>query len=65
MNVTAEVDPAVTSNHTFRHKGGEVKYGISYASDKEFEQNKANQSLMPWHDLENKDISHELKIAEI
>ena len=42
------------------------RYGISYAPDTELAQDKVNRSFGPWawHDLENKVISHEPKVAD-
>ena len=68
LTLTPKVDPALTSNHTFRYKGGGIytkynKRGISYAPDMELAQGKVNRSFVPWHDLENQVIYHEPKIA--
>ena len=40
------------------------RYGISYAPDTELAQDKANRSFGPWHELENKAISEEPKVAD-
>ena len=66
--MTPEVDPAVTSHHIFDTTEVELtnysKYGIGYAPDTELAQNKVNRLLGPQHDLENKVISHEPKVAD-
>ena len=38
---------------------------MSYTSDTDLAQDKVNRSFGPWHDPENKVISHELKVPEV
>ena len=60
-----EVDPAVTSHHIFDTREVEfTKYGISYVPDTKLAQDKVNWSFGQWHDLENKVISDEPKVAD-
>ena len=62
LTLTPEIDPAVTLFDTREVEF--TKYGISYAPDTELAQDKVNRSFGPWHDLENKAIYHEPKVAD-
>ena len=68
MTLTPEVDNVVTSNYFFDTREVEFtkysRHGISYAPDTELAQDKVNRLFGLWQDLENKVISHELKIAD-
>ena len=68
LTLTPEVDPTVTSYHIFDTREVEFTkystYGNSYAPDTELAQDQVNRPLGPWHDLENKVISHEPKLTD-
>ena len=68
LTLTPEVEPDVTSRHIFDTREVDFtkysKYGISYAPDTELAQYKLNRPFGPWHDLENKVISHEPKVTD-
>ena len=68
MTLTPEVEPAVTYDQLFDTMEVEFaeysRYCISYAPDTELAQDKANLSFGLRHDLENKVISQEPKVAD-